>query len=892
MSYMQLKKMPGLPQIIQLILSIENHCGLSQQRQMAMAFRDTFGADLLIEPINKESNVLPSPEQLKRRVILKHKKLPREGGQEVESRYTTVLDDMGVDADFSANAVKTGRLYLEDKFAENEWHPHFFVLSPTKLCYTKETDTPEQDDERDEDSQSTMEERPQDELHFSEQWFHGKLEGGRKKGEEILQQNSALGDGAFLVRESDTFVGDFSLSFWWRGTCQHCRIKSKQERGQQKYYLIENMLFDSLYSLITYYRQNPLRSQDFTMKLTVPVPQIESHIDKDWYHDNLERSAAEDMLRRIPNDDAFLIRKSNKDNNTFVVSFKADGKVKHCKIQQEGRLYMLGTTEFESLEDLVQYYEKMPLYNNARLRYPVTRELVAVRGIEPVGDDDIYGEDIYHSPNDLVSKIKVKALYDYTASRQDELSFTKGAIITNVNKTDNGWWRGDYNGKEQYWFPDYMVEEIAPQEESAEQAPLGALQKGSIEIKQCKLEDTSGRNDRPYTFKIYSRTSAEPLEMACETETEMKEWLDALELCINNLAGYKTKDRQLERKKCLARQLSDLIVYCIAVPFDLERALLNPNCCEMSSFPETKIERYCMKDKANDIIRYTKNQLSRIFPRGTRLDSSNYDPVMMWNLGSQLVALNYQTPDRSMQLNQAKFLQNGGCGYVLKPEFMMNNDFNPYDKHTLRGVDPVTLTIMIIGARHLVKPGRGIAAPSIEIEICGLGFDNNKYKTPTINDNGLNPIWEDCTAVFDITCPDLALIRFVVQDQDTFEQKSFLGQSSYPVSCLKTGYRSVQLKNAFGEELEMASLLVHVDMRNPKESDDSDVYSCIQDLLEKKEELVEEMERLERSGDRDFVKIQEELREVEENLLAKNEERRQRKFDGRNSYFGPPDREK
>lgn len=39
----------------------------------------------------------------------------------------------------------------------------------------------------------------------------------------------------------------------------------------------------------------------------------------------------------------------------------------------------------------------------------------------------------------LFLQIQVKALYDYTASHQDELSFTKGAIITNVNKTDNGW---------------------------------------------------------------------------------------------------------------------------------------------------------------------------------------------------------------------------------------------------------------------------------------------------------------------------------------------------------------------------------------------------------------------------------------------------------------------
>ena len=53
-----------------------------------------------------------------------------------------------------------------------------------------------------------------DELHFGERWFHGKLTDGRAGAETLLRKYSNLGDGTFLVRESDTFVGDYSLSFW------------------------------------------------------------------------------------------------------------------------------------------------------------------------------------------------------------------------------------------------------------------------------------------------------------------------------------------------------------------------------------------------------------------------------------------------------------------------------------------------------------------------------------------------------------------------------------------------------------------------------------------------------------------------------------------------------
>ena len=40
-------------------------------------------------------------------------------------------------------------------------------------------------------------------------------------------------------------------------------------------------------------------------------------------------------------------------------------------------------------------------------------------------------------------------------------------------------------------------------------------------------------------------------------------------------------------------------------------------------------------------------QLSRIYPKGTRVDSSNYMPQLFWNAGCQMVALNFQTVGKS-----------------------------------------------------------------------------------------------------------------------------------------------------------------------------------------------------------------------------------------------------
>lgn len=127
-------------------------------------------------------------------------------------------------------------------------------------------------------------------------------------------------------------------------------------------------------------------------------------------------------------------------------------------------------------------------------------------------------------------------------------------------------------------------------------------------------------------------------------------------------------------------------------------------------------------------------QLTRIYPKGQRIDSSNYHPVPFWNCGSQMVALNYQTPDKPMQINTGRFRENGGCGFILKPEFMFDEGYNPYDRRSIeRKVAGVSVTLRVIGARHLCKSGRGAASPFVEVELIGAEYDSGvKLLTKTV----------------------------------------------------------------------------------------------------------------------------------------------------------------
>lgn len=86
-----------------------------------------------------------------------------------------------------------------------------------------------------------------------------------------------------------------------------------------------------------------------------------------------------------------------------------------------------------------------------------------------------------------------------------------------------------------------------------------------------------------------------------------------------------------------------------------------------------------------------------------------------------------------MQLNQAKFRDNGACGYLLKPQFMFRDGFDPCDKNTLVDVDPMTIAIRIIGARHLSKCKKGMASPYVEVEVVGAEYDSGvKLTTKTV----------------------------------------------------------------------------------------------------------------------------------------------------------------
>uniref|UniRef100_A0A8D0UPT5 Phosphoinositide phospholipase C n=1 Tax=Sus scrofa TaxID=9823 RepID=A0A8D0UPT5_PIG len=811
-----------------VILSIEDHCSIAQQRNMAQYFKKVLGDTLLTKPVDIAADGLPSPNQLKRKILIKHKKLA-EG-----SAYEEVPTSVMYSENDISNSIKNGILYLEDP-VNHEWYPHYFVLTSSKIYYSEETSS----DQGNEDEEEPKEASSSTELHSNEKWFHGKLGAGRDGrhiAERLLTEyciETGAPDGSFLVRESETFVGDYTLSFWRNGKVQHCRIHSRQDAGTPKFFLTDNLVFDSLYDLITHYQQVPLRCNEFEMRLSEPVPQTNAHESKEWYHASLTRAQAEHMLMRVPRDGAFLVRKRNEPNS-YAISFRAEGKIKHCRVQQEGQTVMLGNSEFDSLVDLVSYYEKHPLYRKMKLRYPINEEALEKIGTAEPDYGALYegrNPGFYVEANPMPTfKCAVKALFDYKAQRDDELTFTKSAIIQNVEKQEGGWWRGDYGGKKQLWFPSNYVEEMVspaalePEREHLdENSPLGDLLRGVLDVPACQIAiRPEGKNNRLFVFSISMASVAHwSLDVAADSQEELQDWVKKIREVAQTADARLTEGKMMERRKKIALELSELVVYCRPVPFDEEKIGTERACYrDMSSFPETKAEKYVNKAKGKKFLQYNRLQLSRIYPKGQRLDSSNYDPLPMWICGSQLVALNFQTPDKPMQMNQALFMAGGHCGYVLQPSTMRDEAFDPFDKSSLRGLEPCAICVEVLGARHLPKNGRGIVCPFVEIEVAGAEYDSIKQKTEFVVDNGLNPVWPAKLFHFQISNPEFAFLRFVVYEEDMFSDQNFLAQATFPVKGLKTGYRAVPLKNNYSEDLELASLLIKLDIFPVKENSD------------------------------------------------------------------------
>ncbi|XP_074915604.1 1-phosphatidylinositol 4,5-bisphosphate phosphodiesterase beta-3 isoform X3 [Buteo buteo] len=255
-------------------------------------------------------------------------------------------------------------------------------------------------------------------------------------------------------------------------------------------------------------------------------------------------------------------------------------------------------------------------------------------------------------------------------------------------------------------------------------------------------------------------------------------------------------------------EMSTLVNYIEPVKFKSFQAASKRNkAFEMSSFVETKGLEQLTKSPL-EFVEYNKRQLSRVYPKGTRVDSSNFQPQLFWNAGCHMAALNFQTLDVPMQLNLGLFEYNARCGLLLKPEFMRRRDktFDPFAEDLVDGIVANTLRVQVISGQFLSERRGGVY---VEVDVFGLPVDTRRrFRTRPCQGNPFNPVWDEEPFLFHkVVLPSLASLRVAAYE----EGGRFLGHRVLPVAALRSGYHYVCLRNESNQPLCLPALLLHTE---------------------------------------------------------------------------------
>uniref|UniRef100_A0A3P8V050 Vav guanine nucleotide exchange factor 2 n=1 Tax=Cynoglossus semilaevis TaxID=244447 RepID=A0A3P8V050_CYNSE len=169
---------------------------------------------------------------------------------------------------------------------------------------------------------------------------------------------------------------------------------------------------------------------------------------------NMERQQADNLLKSHSSG-TYLIRERTAEAERFAISIKFNDEVKHIKvIEKDSWIHITEAKKFESLLELVEYYQIHSLKESFKLldttlRYPYKsreRSLTRTSTRSPV-----------FTPRVVSTAV---ARYNFAARDMRELSLREGDVVKIYSKIggDQGWWKGETNGRIG-WFPSTYVDE-------------------------------------------------------------------------------------------------------------------------------------------------------------------------------------------------------------------------------------------------------------------------------------------------------------------------------------------------------------------------------------------------------------------------------------------------
>lgn len=327
------------------------------------------------------------------------------------------------------------------------------------------------------------------------------------------------------------------------------------------------------------------------------------------------------------------------------------------------------------------------------------------------------------------------------------------------------------------------------------------------------------------------------------------------------LGGTRTSRQPTKPKSKIIKPLGNLGVYTRGLKYRDFALPESKTYNHVFSFAERKFEDICRnQEKKEQLEKHNMRYLMRIYPSGFRMRSSNPDPLAFWRRGAQMVALNWQTYDLGMQMNEAMFASGSDrYGYVLKPQELRQSQLRSLEGHTWEDATPginkvrkkfIRFAVDLISAQQLPLP-RGARPeetldPYIEIEMfcaedkaagvasgeggqdasarngmSGIGSPH-KRRGIVVQSNGYNPIFNDNFKLsLETKYPSLVFVRWTVwnsQDGRNYNGKDStdpLATFTAKLSSLEQGYRHLPLYDHNGEQFLFATLFCRIQKQAP-----------------------------------------------------------------------------
>ncbi|KAI0033589.1 PLC-like phosphodiesterase [Vararia minispora EC-137] len=205
------------------------------------------------------------------------------------------------------------------------------------------------------------------------------------------------------------------------------------------------------------------------------------------------------------------------------------------------------------------------------------------------------------------------------------------------------------------------------------------------------------------------------------------------------------------------------------------------------------------------LIVHAASHLRRVYPRGTRVASSNLDPSRFWRTGTHISALNWQKYDRGTQMNEAMFA--GTPGFVLKPDRLipgLTDDSEPCPRQRLK--------CEAIGLSSLPVDDKSQMGAYIRVQLYHPG-GKHQWRSKTVKCTGTKECshladfsWNE-TFEFEYDDDGLVFLRIVVLHNVSFgrdaHQAVFVARTEY----VEDGLHAIRMLSPKGKDLGTTLLL-------------------------------------------------------------------------------------